>query len=177
MIRLIAVALFVLLFLICSIPIWGVEWLIAKKHPYAADISQLRMVQWAFKVVLFLSGTRITVEGEENVPKEEAVLYIGNHRGFFDTVVTYQRCPGLTGYVAKDSIEHVPLLSMWMKRLHCQFLNRDDKKAGLKTILSCIEQIKNGVSICIFPEGTRNPHPEDGWNQVRKRRRHGNATL
>ena len=118
MIRLIAVALFVLLFLICSIPIWGVEWLIAKKHPYAADISQLRMVQWAFKVVLFLSGTRITVEGEENVPKEEAVLYIGNHRGFFDTVVTYQRCPGLTGYVAKDSIEHVPLLSMWMKRLH-----------------------------------------------------------
>lgn len=161
MIRLIAVAAFVLLFLICSIPIWGVEWLIAKKHPYAADISQLRIVQWAFKVVLFLSGTRITVKGEENVPKEEAVLYIGNHRGFFDTVVTYQRCPGLTGYVAKDSIEHVPLLSMWMKRLHCQFLNRDDKKAGLKTILSCIEQVKNGVSICIFPEGTRCESEDD----------------
>ena len=48
-----------------------------------------------------------------------------------------------------------------MKRLHCQFLNRDDKKAGLKTILSCIEQIKNGVSICIFPEGTRCESEDD----------------
>lgn len=155
MIRLIAVLLFVTLFLICSIPIWGVEWLIAKKYPHAADLSQLRMVQWAFKVVLFLSGTKVIVTGEENVPKDEAVLYIGNHRGFFDVVATYSRCPEVTGYVAKDSIRHVPLLSMWMKRLHCQFLNRDDKKAGLKTILACIELVKKGTSICIFPEGTR----------------------
>ena len=155
MIRLIAVLLFVVLFLICSIPIFGVEWLIAKKYPYAADISQLRIVQWAFKVVLFLSGTRLTVIGEENVPKDEAVLYIGNHRSFFDIVITYARCPGLTGYISKDSIEKVPLLSLWMKRLHCQFLNREDTKAGLKMVLDCIGLIKSGISICVFPEGSR----------------------
>ena len=42
-----------------------------------------------------------------------------------------------------------------MKRLYCLFLNRDDVKEGLKTILTGIEQIKNGISMCIFPEGTR----------------------
>lgn len=161
MIRLIAVLIFVILFLICSIPIWGVEWLIAKKYPHTADLSQLRIVQWAFKVVLFLSGTKVIVNGEENVPKDEAVLYIGNHRGFFDTVTTYARCPEVTGYVAKDSIEHVPLLSTWMKRLHCQFLNREDKKEGLKMILECIDLVKKGTSICIFPEGTRCESPDD----------------
>jgi len=42
-----------------------------------------------------------------------------------------------------------------MKRLYCLFLNRDDVKEGLKTILTGIEQIKNGISMCILPEGTR----------------------
>lgn len=155
MIRLILVALFVLLYLILGIPVLFVEWLIAKKNKPAADLSQLRMVQWAFRVILFLAGTHLTVIGEENVPKDEAVLYIGNHRSYFDIIITYARCPRLTGYVAKDSMEKVPLLSIWMKRLHCLFINRENVKEGLKTILTGIEQINQGISMCIFPEGTR----------------------
>ena len=53
-------------------------------------------------------------------------------------------------------MKKVPLLSVWMERLYCLFLNRTDIKEGLKTILTGIEQIKNGISMCIFPEGTRN---------------------
>lgn len=155
MIRLILIALFLILYLLFSIPILAIEWLIAKKNRRAADISSLRIVQWAFKVILFLSGVRLTVIGEENVPKDRAVLYIGNHRSFFDTVITYARCPGLTGYVAKDSIQKIPILSTWMKRLYCLFLNRNDIKEGMKMVLTGISQIKEGISMCIFPEGTR----------------------
>ena len=57
-------------------------------------------------------------------------------------------------------MKKVPLLSLWMKRLHCLFLNREDVKEGLKTILAGIENIKNGISMCIFPEGTRNTTDE-----------------
>lgn len=155
MIRLIIVVLFVLLFLILGIPVLFAEWLIAGKNRYAADLSQLRIVQWAFRVILFLCGTKLTVIGEENVPKDQAVLYVGNHRSYFDIVITYARCPRLTGYVAKKSMENIPLLSLWMKRLYCLFIDRDNVKEGLKTILTGIDQIKNGISVCIFPEGTR----------------------
>jgi 1-acyl-sn-glycerol-3-phosphate acyltransferase len=155
MIRLILIAVFLILYLILSIPILAAEWLIARKFQYAADISRLRMVQWAFKVILFLSGTHLTVIGEENVPVDQAVLYVGNHRSFFDIVITYARCPRLTGYIAKASMKNVPLLSLWMKRLYCLFLDRDNIKEGLKTILIGIDQIKRGISMCIFPEGTR----------------------
>ena len=160
MLRLILVALFLVLFLVLGIPVLAVEWVLSKFRPYAADLSQLRMVQWAFKVILFLSGVKLTVIGEELVPKDEAVLYIGNHKSFFDVLITYARCPRLTGYVSKESMKKVPLLSIWMKRLHCLFLNRDDIKEGLKTILAGIENIKNGISMCIFPEGTRNTTDE-----------------
>lgn len=153
--RTVIVVLYVVLFLILGLPVLGVEWLIGKCSRRAADISQLRIVQWSFRCVAFLSGVRLNVIGEENVPKDRAVLYIGNHRSFFDVVITYARCPGLTGYIAKDDIKKVPILGLWMKRLYCLFLDRKDIRQGLKVILSAIEQVNSGISMCVFPEGTR----------------------
>ncbi|MCD7818557.1 MAG: 1-acyl-sn-glycerol-3-phosphate acyltransferase, partial [Lachnospiraceae bacterium] len=118
-------------------------------------ISSLRIVQWALKVISWLAGVKLTVIGEENVPKDIPVLYICNHRSYFDIVLTYARCPRPTGYIAKKEMLKIPLLSRWMKFLHCQFLDRKDIRAGLKTILDAIELVKNGISITIFPEGTR----------------------
>lgn len=160
MIRFILIVIVVVGFLILSIPLLFLEWLIGKWNPGFRDITSLRIVQGVFKLILWISGARVTVIGHENVPKDTAVLYVGNHRSFFDILLTYSRCPGLTGYVAKDGMEKVPLLSTWMKRLYCLFLKRDDLKAGLKTILKGIDQIKHGISMCIFPEGTRNKDPQ-----------------
>ena len=70
-------------------------------------------------------------------------------------MLTYPRVPRPTGYVAKKEIEKVPLLNVWMRDLHCLFLDRNDVKAGAKMILTAVDMIKNGISVCIFPEGTR----------------------
>lgn len=154
--RTIITVLYIFLFLILGLPVLGIEWIISKFNKAHADMVQLRIVQWGLKCVAFISGVKLTVIGEENVPKDAPVLYIGNHRSFFDVVVTYARCPGLTGYIAKDGVNKVPIFRIWMKRLHCIFLKRDDMKEGLKVILKAIDYVKSGISICIFPEGTRN---------------------
>ena len=156
MIRLILVVTFVTLFLICSIPIMLVEWIIGKFNMDIKSRSSLAIVNWAFRVITFLSGTKVIALGEENVPKDAAVLYVGNHRSFFDIILTYPRVPRPTGYVAKKEMRKVPLLATWMRYLHCLFLDRDNIKEGMKTILTAIEKVKSGISICIFPEGTRN---------------------
>lgn len=160
MIRFIIVALFVVLFLICSIPLLIAEYIIGKFNMDVKNRSSLAIVNWAFRCVLFLSGTSVTVLGEENVPKDEPVLYIGNHRSYFDIVMTYVRVPRPTGYIAKVEMQKIPLLSNWMRNLHCLFLDRTDIKQGMKTILSAIDKIKSGISICIFPEGTRSRVPD-----------------
>ena len=160
MIRFILCVIVVVGFLILSIPILFVEWIIGKFNPMAKEISSLRIVQAVFRFILWISGVKLTVIGEENVPTDVPVLYIGNHRSFFDVPITYPRCPIRTGYIAKKEMEKVPLLSTWMKRLHCLFLDRNDLKQGLKTILTAIEKVKSGISICIFPEGTRNKVPD-----------------
>ena len=159
MIRFICVAIFLVVFLILSIPVFFVEWLIGKKNRETRDFSSLRIVQWGFRCILRIAGVETTVIGLENVP-DEPVLFIGNHRSYFDILLTYSRCKRLTGYVAKKEMEKIPLLSTWMKYLYCLFLDRHDPKQGMKTILTAIDYIKRGISICIFPEGTRNSGEE-----------------
>lgn len=159
--RTVLVVLFVFFFLVLTIPVMFVEWIIGKFNPNLKDRSSIKIVQWAFRCVLFLSGTKITVIGEENVPKDEPVLYIGNHRSYFDVVITYARVPGLCGYISKKEIERIPLLNIWMRYLHCLFLDRDNIKEGLAVILTAINKVKSGISICVFPEGTRNDTEED----------------
>lgn len=156
MIRTIFAVLFAVVYLICGIPVLGIEWIIGKFNKEKMDVSSLRMVQWALGTIGKICGVKLTVIGKENIPKNQAVLYVCNHRSYFDIILGYSIMPGLTGYISKDDLEKVPLLNIWMRRLYCLFLNRTDMKQGLKTILKAIEYIKQGVSICIFPEGTRN---------------------
>ena len=155
MIRFICIVIFVILFLVLSIPLLIAEWIIGKFNPDFKSTSSLAIVNWAFGVCLWFAGTQITYLGEDRVPKNEAVLYIGNHRSYFDILMTYVRVPRPTGYIAKKEMLRYPLLVNWMKNLHCLFLDRKDLKQGMKTIVTAIEKVKSGISICIFPEGTR----------------------
>ncbi len=160
MIRLVMMAVFLLVFFILSIPIFLIEWILGKFNKHAKDISSLRIIQMAFKCLLFLGGIKTTVIGFEKIPQNEAVLYVGNHKGYFDIVIPYSKMKGLTGFVAKKEMEKIPIIRMWMKMVYCLFLDRKNLKQGLKTILLGIEYIKSGVSMAIFPEGTRNSKEE-----------------
>ena len=117
MIRFILVCIVVIAYLVLTIPVLLVEWIIGKFSPMTKDISSLRMVQAIFKF--------------------------------------------RTGYVAKKEMEHYPLLSNWMRNLYCLFLDREDIKQGLKTILQAADYVKSGISVCIFPEGTRNKNADE----------------
>ena len=102
---------FIFLYLLVGYIPLGIFWLYGKLiNQDKADLIQLRMVQWVFKIIHVLAGIKITVIGEENVPTDETVLYVANHRSMADIVVTYARCPRLTGFVAKKGVEKVPAL-------------------------------------------------------------------
>lgn len=156
MIRLILAVTYLILFLVLGIPAMAVLWIIGRFNPGTRDKAAKALVGWGFGCIRVLAGTKLIVKGMENIPSDSAVLYVGNHRSYFDIVLTCPIFPGVTGYVAKKEMEKWPLLNIWMKYIHCLFLDRKDIKQGLKTILQGVEEVKNGISLCIFPEGTRN---------------------
>lgn len=156
MIRFIILLLFLFIFFTLSLIMLPIEWVIGKISPSAKDKSSLAIVQFAFRVILLISGVKTTIIGLENVPKDEPVLFIGNHNGFYDIIIAYVLMKRPTGFVAKKEMWKVLIMRRWMQNLYCLFLDRENMKEGLKTILKGIDYIKDGKSIFIFPEGTRN---------------------
>lgn len=154
--RLLLNALFLIIFFTISIPLFLIEFIIGKFSRRAMHASSQKIVVAALKVILFLSGTKLTTIGVENVPKDEAVLYVANHRSIFDIVVSYVTLPNLTSFISKIETKKIPFLRTWMGFLQCIFIDRDNIRQGLTVVLKAIEQVKDGYSIFISPEGTRN---------------------
>lgn len=159
--RLILVALYLILYTIVSIPLYLILFIIGKIDlRKKAVVAQKIVVYFGFKPILFLSGVKLTVKGRENILKDQAALYVFNHRGFFDILAGYTTAPYPTAFVSKKEIRKIPMLSRWMRFMNCLFLDRDDVRQGLQTIMEGIELMKEGTSIYIAPEGTRNTGEE-----------------
>ena len=160
MIRCILVVLTIVLFLILGLPILLFETILGKFNEPLMRRSSLRIVQFMFRLILKIAGARVTVIGQENIPTDQPVLYVSNHRSYFDILVGYTNVVGLCGFISKKEINSVPILNLWMRKLYCLFLDRSNIRAGLDTILKAIEQVKQGISIFICPEGTRHQGEE-----------------
>ncbi len=118
----------------------------------------LPLVQQVFQRILRRCRVTVEVEGMENlqrIPKEEGVLFVGNHRSYFDVIIAYTLVDRPTGFVAKIEMEKLKPLKRWMEYLGCLFMDRSNLKQSLKVILAAIRQIREGSSIWIYPEGTR----------------------
>ena len=140
MIRFFVAVTFLIIFLLVSIFIIPCVWFIGKFNPEARDQISLKMVSFGFRTIGNLCGAKITEIGKEKIP-EGAVLYIGNHRSYFDIVLLYGLADRLTGFVSKKSMTKFPVVNWWMRFVYCLFLDREDPKQGLKTILTAAEYI------------------------------------
>lgn len=161
MIRTLILILYVVPVMLLSLPVLFVEWIIGKFNPHAKSVSSLWFVKNLLaRPILWIIGARVTVYGLENIPDNRPVVYMGNHRGMLDCVLLYTRFKGLCGFVSKAEVRKIPILNLWMNNMNCLYVDRDDVRDGLKMILAGIEHLKNGISICIMPEGTRSKTDE-----------------
>lgn len=111
------------------------------------------VTHWA-NGVLWAAGAKIEVTGEENIPKGTAV-YVANHQSYFDIPVVLTHTGQPRALMAKDSLSKIPGLRGWMDLLQCVYVNRSDEKASMRALMDSTKLVKHGVSMTIFPEGTR----------------------
>ena len=116
---------------------------------------------WARRL-LFMAGAKVTVNGKENIPEGRACVFASNHQSFFDILVLLGHLDKPHAILSKASIGKVPLIRLWMKEIHCVYVDRADMKAGIEAINKMIDVINDGYSAIIFPEGTRSKTGEIG---------------
>lgn len=124
---------------------------------YAYDVT----TKWAFDRIK-ASGAKIKVHNQNLIPKDRNVLFVSNHQGDFDIAIFMAMIKKDTGFVAKIEMKKAPLINKWMEYIHCVFMDRNDLKQSLQTILEGIKVLKSGYSLVIFPEGTRSKSDKIG---------------
>ena len=133
-----------------------------KKHTQSPEeyMATLKEVGRQFSVTMVkFTGSNVEVEGAENIP-DGAVLFISNHPSLFDIAMFLGYIPRPAGFMAKIEISRIPILSKWMLEYNCLFLDRTNLRQSAKAINEGIAKLKSGISMIIFPEGTRSKSRE-----------------
>ncbi len=157
--RTIIIVLYYLLVCVISIPLLLIECIVRKINEKAAAAFAIRVVHVAFNITMFLSGCRKHITGIENIPKDTPVMFAANHRSFYDIILAYASIASAgvqVAFVSKIEIKKFPMIAQWMYFLNCLFMDRGDMKQNMGVILKAISLVKDGYSIYIAPEGTRN---------------------
>ena len=151
MIRTIAVMLYVLPALVFVLPLLILWTLIT---------GDANFMYWVFigalRVTMRIAGIHIRVEGTENIPPGVCV-FASNHASNIDPVALVPNIPRRVALLAKKEVFSVPILS---KALHLAKLvpvDRADKEAAAESVDTALKYLKEGLSFCVYPEGTRSP--------------------
>lgn len=120
------------------------------------ETSYVRFVtrSWARSMIWAAGGT-VTVRGREHVPTDRGYCIVANHQGAFDIPILLGYLPGSVGFLAKKELRYLPVLSTWMKAIHCIFIDRSNRRAAAQAMQQAIETVQSGHPLVIFPEGTR----------------------
>lgn len=119
-----------------------------------SSIEKFRFVSKHAKKSLDLVKIKINVIGKEKVPKEE-VLFVSNHASMLDSYILVSSIVKPVGVIIADvpTWKHIPIVSHWLSLIKCVFINRENNREGIKSIIQASENIKNGQSMAVFPEG------------------------
>lgn len=97
---------------------------------------------------------RAEINGLENIPKEEPVIFCGNHRNYLDPPLMVATAKRDMRFLAKEELAKNPFLNFLGWAFEAIHVKRDEKDVG--AIKESLKALKNGQCIALFPEGTRN---------------------
>ena len=125
-----------------------------------SDVLIVMMTGWWGYIVFASTGSRVEVVGLENVPKDMAFCLMANHQSTLDIPLVIGFIPRVVGFIAKKELKMMPIINVWMKAIHCVFIDRKNARQSLKSLDKALERIHSGDSLVIFPEGTRSKKKE-----------------
>lgn len=117
------------------------------------------MVNLVVELAVTVVRVRVHTKGLEQTPKSGRFLLVCNHIHDLDPAILLRHFrKSQLAFVGKREVRDMFLVGKVMHKLQCQFINRENDKEALKTILTCIRLIKEDeVSIAVFPEGYIKP--------------------
>ena len=110
-------------------------------------------------IVLALTLVKVRVEGREKLKPDTSYIIISNHQTSVDFIANAIAFPGIYRFLAKQELVKVPVFGYVIKRF-CVLVDRSSVASRAKSIVYLKKVLSEGVSVFIYPEGTRNTSDE-----------------
>jgi 1-acyl-sn-glycerol-3-phosphate acyltransferase len=149
MIRTIAVMIYVVLALVLVLP-WLILWSMA-----TGDANFMyRLFNDGLLIALWIAGIHVRVEGAENIPGGVSI-FASNHASNIDPAALVPHIPRRVALLAKKEVFKIPILSKAIRLAKLIPVDRADKEAAAESVDLAIKYLREGLSFCVYPEGTR----------------------
>ena len=145
-------ALLLLAFLI----LWAFSIFVDMEKPQEEDSKLYRTVMYLYvEALISLVGLKMETAGLEKTPKEGRFLLVCNHQNESDPgILLHYFKKSQMAFISKQENRDMLIVGPFMHKTLCQLVNRENDREALKTILKCIQLIKEDkVSVGVFPEG------------------------
>ena len=130
--------------------------LVDLEKPQEHDSKFYRAVMYLYiEALISLVLVRLHTRGLEKTPKEGRFLLVCNHLFLADPgILLHCFKKSQLSFITKQENQQMFVVGKIMHKILCQPLDRENDRAALKTILKCIQLIKDDeVSVGVFPEG------------------------
>ena len=152
------VGCFLLSLLVCFLTVWVAAKRTDPEKEHTEDDPFIRgIIKYYAPAVFRLLGCKIEVTGAEKLPRDSRFLLVSNHLADLDPGIFFTAFPDdQLSFIAKKEVAQMPIIGILMRRILCQFVNRENDREALKTILKCISILKEDLSnVAVFPEGRK----------------------
>jgi 1-acyl-sn-glycerol-3-phosphate acyltransferase len=107
------------------------------------------------RLTCLLALCPVKVRGREHLHPKQSYVFVANHQGAFDIFLIY----GFLGYpikwMMKIGLARIPFVGAACRAAGFIFVNHSSPRAALRSIAEAKRKLQNGVSLVVFPEGSR----------------------
>lgn len=148
-----AAALFLILMTL-SLPVVGFNMVITPgKRALRSNIYYLHHI--FTPIFLMLVGVRLKVEGQEKLDPNQSYVIVGNHNSSLDFIINGHAFPGVFRFLAKQELQKIPVFGFIVRKM-CLVVDRSSAMSRARSVVALKQQLAEGWSIFIYPEGSRN---------------------
>lgn len=111
--------------------------------------------RWWSPVLIWAGGGKLEVSGLENLTQGQPYVFVSNHQSTIDIPVLFYAIPFDSRFVAKKQLMYVPMIGWYMWLAKFVFVDRANSREAIRSLDAAGVRIRGGISIIVFPEGTR----------------------
>jgi 1-acyl-sn-glycerol-3-phosphate acyltransferase len=145
---------YIILWVVLSTAVLGIIAISVSFFTRTGNVVHIIARIWG-RAILFVSRIRVTVKGLENIDPSQSYVYMANHQSNFDIPVLLAHLPVQFRWLAKAELFRIPIFGRAMRGAGYIEIDRFNQKSAFESLNQAAGKLKNGVSIMMFPEGTR----------------------